>query len=178
MSLRHAVLATLLPGPQSGYDLAKKFDDVMRGVWYARRNQMYGELAKLTEAGFAKEVEEGPRGRRAYSVTPAGRAELRRWLVEIDPDRTVRDETMLRALLVSTLEPPDALFVLEREEAVLRTELTGLRAFLDEQSSVEKPTDPMMLGLELRAHTVEAMLKWTMEATRRIRAASTAAKQA
>ncbi|GAB3877796.1 hypothetical protein GCM10029964_027470 [Kibdelosporangium lantanae] len=60
MSLRHAVLATLLPGPQSGYDLAKKFDDVMRTVWYARRNQMYGELAKLTEAGFAREVAEGP----------------------------------------------------------------------------------------------------------------------
>jgi DNA-binding PadR family transcriptional regulator len=176
MSLRHAVLATLLPGPQSGYDLAKKFDEVMRGVWYARRNQMYGELAKLTEAGFAKEVEEGPRGRRAYSVTPAGRAELRRWLVETEPDRTVRDETMLRALLVSTLDPEDALCVLGREETVLRTELAGLRAYLDQMSSVEKPTDPQMLGLELRANTLEAMLKWTAEATRRFRAASTASK--
>ncbi|MBP2330784.1 DNA-binding PadR family transcriptional regulator [Kibdelosporangium banguiense] len=174
MSLRHAVLATLLPGPQSGYDLAKKFDEVMRGAWYARRNQMYGELAKLTEAGFAEEVEEGPRGRRAYAVTPAGRAELRRWLVETEPDRTVRDETMLRALLVSTLDPEDALFVLEREETALRTELTGLRAFLAQQSTVEKPTDPMMLGLELRAGMLDAMLKWTVEAARRFRTAPTA----
>jgi DNA-binding PadR family transcriptional regulator len=169
MSLRHAVLATLLPGPQSGYDLAKKFDQVMRGVWYARRNQMYGELAKLTEAGFAEEVAEGPRGRRAYVVTPAGRAELRRWLMETEPDRTVRDETMLRALLVSTLAPEDALKVLGREEAVIRTELEALRGYLDSLSAEESETDPQVLGLSLRVHVLEAMHKWTTEATRRFR---------
>jgi len=168
MSLRHAVLATLLPGPQSGYDLAKKFDDVMRTVWYARRNQMYGELAKLTEAGFAEEVAEGPRGRRLYVVTPAGRAELRRWLVDVEPDRTVRDETMLRALLVSTLDSADALKVLEREENALAPELRDLRAFLDQQAGAEKPTDPLMMGLDLRARMVEAMLGWIHEARRRI----------
>lgn len=173
MSLRHAVLATLLPGPQSGYDLAKKFDQVMRGVWYARRNQMYGELAKLTEAGFASEAAEGPRGRRAYAVTQAGRAELRRWLVETEPDRTVRDETMLRALLVSTLEPADALKVLAREENALRTELHALRGYLDSLSA-EPGTDPLVLGTSLRAHVVEAMLGWTADATRRFRAASVA----
>jgi PadR family transcriptional regulator AphA len=171
MSLRHAVLATLLPGPQSGYDLAKKFDDVLRGVWYARRNQMYGELAKLTEAGFAEEVEEGARGRRAYVVTPAGRAELRRWLVDVEPDRTVRDESMLRALLVSTLEPQDALKVLRREEDALDTELRQLRVHLTQLAQVEQPTDPKAMGLELRARMLEAMLGWTQEAARRIRAA-------
>jgi DNA-binding PadR family transcriptional regulator len=168
MSLRHAVLATLLPGPQSGYDLAKKFDEVMRGVWYARRNQMYGELAKLTEAGFATEVEEGPRGRRTYVVTPAGRAELRRWLVEVEPDRTVRDESMLRALLVSTLEPADALNVLRREEEVLGAELRQLRAYLTELARSQSPVDPQTLGLELRARMLEAMLGWTQEASRRV----------
>jgi DNA-binding PadR family transcriptional regulator len=171
MSLRHAVLATLLPGPQSGYDLAKKFDQVMRGVWFARRNQMYGELAKLTEAGYAQEVEEGPRGRRTYVVTPAGRAELRRWLVATEPDRTVRDETMLRALLVSTLAPDDALTVLAREQAVLQEELGRLREYLAELSRVEKPTDPKAIGLDLRARMLSAMLDWTRETTKRIEAA-------
>jgi DNA-binding PadR family transcriptional regulator len=170
MSLRHAVLATLLPGPQSGYDLAKKFDDVMRGVWYARRNQMYGELAKLTEAGFAVEVAEGPRGRRTYQVTPAGRAELRRWLVEVEPDRTVRDESMLRALLVSTLDREDALRVLEREEGVLTAELLPLRAYLAELAEEEPPTDPKAMGLDLRARMLEAMLGWIGEARRRVEA--------
>ncbi|WP_166463037.1 helix-turn-helix transcriptional regulator [Amycolatopsis acidicola] len=168
MSLRHAVLATLLPGPQSGYDLAKKFDEVMRGVWYARRNQMYGELAKLTEAGFAEEVAEGPRGRRTYQVTPAGRAELRRWLVEEKPDRTVRDESMLRALLVSTLDRDDALAVLEREERALNAELKPLRAYLEELSRAESPTDPQAMGLDLRARMLQAMLDWIAEARRRV----------
>lgn len=170
MSLRHAVLATLLPGPQSGYDLAKKFDDVMRGVWYARRNQMYGELAKLTEAGFAEEVAEGPRGRRAYAVTPAGRAELRRWLVDTEPDRTVRDESMLRALLVSTLDREDALRVLAREEEALTAELTPLRAYLAELARAERPTDPRAMGLDLRVRMLEAMLGWIAEARNRFEA--------
>jgi len=170
MSLRHAVLATLLPGPQSGYDLAKKFDDVMRGVWYARRNQMYGELAKLTEAGFAEEVAEGPRGRRTYTVTPAGRAELRRWLVDVEPNRTVRDESMLRALLVSTLDRDDALQVLAREEEALTAELTPLRAHLAELAEVEQPTDPKAMGLDLRARMLEAMLGWITDARHRFQA--------
>jgi PadR family transcriptional regulator AphA len=171
MSLRHAVLATLLPGPQSGYDLAKKFDDVMRGVWYARRNQMYGELAKLTEAGFAEEVAEGARGRRTYQVTADGRAELRRWLVETEPDRTMRDESMLRALLVSTLERDDALKVLAREEKALTAELTPLRAELAELARTEPPTDPKAMGLDLRARMLEAMLGWIDEARRRFETA-------
>ncbi|MCR6490350.1 PadR family transcriptional regulator [Amycolatopsis sp. OK19-0408] len=170
MSLRHAVLATLLPGPQSGYDLAKKFDQVMRGVWYARRNQMYGELAKLTEAGFAEEVAEGPRGRRTYQVTPAGRDELRRWLVDVEPDRTVRDESTLRALLVSTLDRGDALSVLAREERVLTAELEPLRAYLRELARTERPTDPQAMGLELRARMLEAMLGWIADARRRVQA--------
>ncbi|WP_072476784.1 PadR family transcriptional regulator [Amycolatopsis australiensis] len=140
----------------------------MRGVWYARRNQMYGELAKLTEAGFAEEVAGGPRGRRTYAVTPAGRAELRRWLVEVEPDRTVRDESMLRALLVSTLDRDDALAVLDREERALGAELAGLRAYLAELARTERPTDPRAMGLDLRARMLEAMLGWIAEARRRV----------
>jgi PadR family transcriptional regulator AphA len=169
MSLRHAVLASLLPGPQSGYDLAKTFEDALRGVWHARRNQMYGELAKLTEAGFAREAEEGPRGRRTYVMTPEGRAELRRWLVDVEPDRTVRDETMLRAMLVSTLAPEDALKVLDREEKAVSGELRQLRAYLTRLAEVEPPNDPQVMGLELRARMLEAMHGWILDATARVK---------
>lgn len=64
--------------------------------------------------------------------------------------------------------------MLRREETVLRAEFTGVRAAVDQLSATGTPIDPMVLGLRLRAHTLEAMLKWTAEATRRIRAASTA----
>ncbi|GAB3877793.1 hypothetical protein GCM10029964_027460 [Kibdelosporangium lantanae] len=101
-------------------------------------------------------------------VTPEGRAELRRWLVDVEPDRTVRDETMLRALLISTLGTEDALKVLEREENVLTPELRDLRTFLDQQAKSENPTDPMMMGLDLRVRMIEAMLGWITEARRRI----------
>jgi len=92
--------------------------------------------------------------------------------VDVEPDRTVRDETMLRALLVSVLTPADALKVLAREEKVLTEELTMLRSYLAEAAGREKPTDPMMMGADLRARLVEATLGWITEARRRIHAAA------
>lgn len=163
MSLRHAVLATLHLGPQSGYDLAKKFDDVMRGVWYARKNQMYGELAKLTEDGFARVADSGPRGRQTYAVTEAGRAELRRWLTGVEPDRTVRDERMLRAYLMPLLGDEDALAVLRREEAALAAEHRDLGAYVELLRGREAPTDPQRAGLGLRVRLLGAALDWTRD---------------
>ncbi|ONI79494.1 hypothetical protein ALI144C_27250 [Actinosynnema sp. ALI-1.44] len=81
---------------------------------------------------------------------------------------------MLRALLVSTLETDDGLKVLAREANVLRTELHALRGYL-ETLSAEAETDPMvLLGLSLRTHFLEGMLKWTTDAARQFRAASAA----
>lgn len=90
--------------------------------------------------------------------------------METEPDRTVRDESMLRALLVSTLDREDALQVLAREEAALTAELTPLRAYLAELAEVEQSTDPKAMGLDLRARMLEAMLGWISEARHRFQA--------
>ena len=44
MSLRHAVMAALLEGEASGYDLAKEFDASVANFWMATPKQLYREL--------------------------------------------------------------------------------------------------------------------------------------
>ena len=79
MSLRHAVLGLLADRTASGYDLMKLFDVSLANVWPATQSQLYSELGKLAEAGLIDVSAEGPRGRKEYTITEKGRAELRRW---------------------------------------------------------------------------------------------------
>ena len=74
MSLRYAALGLLAQHPGSGYDLLKRFEASMANVWPATQSQLYGELNKLADAGLIEVTDVGPRGRKAYRVTEAGRA--------------------------------------------------------------------------------------------------------
>jgi len=47
MALRHAVLAALLEGEASGYQLAKRFDVSVANFWSATPQQLYRELDRL-----------------------------------------------------------------------------------------------------------------------------------
>lgn len=147
MSLRHALLGLLARKPASGYDLTKEFaGDLGRYAWQATHTQIYPELAKLDDEGLVEVVGQGPRGRRTYAVTEAGRAELRSWLLR-PPDRgTVRNEPVLRMFLLSSLDRDDAREYLAGAAKACQQELEELRASLDEGDR-DRPTDaPLPFG--------------------------------
>lgn len=54
MALRDAVLAALLEGEASGYDLAKRFDRSVANFWTATPQQLYRELDRLAADGSSK----------------------------------------------------------------------------------------------------------------------------
>ncbi|MEV0401096.1 PadR family transcriptional regulator [Actinoallomurus sp. NPDC050550] len=115
MSLRHAVLGLLSEGPASGYDLLKIFEISLANVWPATQSQLYGELGKLADAGFVTVVAEGPRGRKEYAITDAGRAELRHWLTEVEPTPVARrSDMLLRVFFLGILESEEARTYLRR----------------------------------------------------------------
>lgn len=103
MSLRHALLGLLREQPASGYDLMQIFKLSLRHTWPATQSQVYTELARLTEAGLLSVSDQGPRGRKEYALTDAGLAELRRWLLEVDPELHPRSESLLRIFLLGAL---------------------------------------------------------------------------
>ncbi|MFI0717914.1 PadR family transcriptional regulator [Streptomyces sp. NPDC021224] len=134
MSLRHAVLGLLADRTASGYDLMKLFDSSLANVWPATQSQVYGELGKLASAGLLEVAAEGPRGRKEYTITDRGLAELRTWLIETRPDRTRRSDTLLRVFFLGLLSRVEAVTYLSLEAdsaASEHAELERLEASVD-----------------------------------------------
>ena len=151
MSLRHAVLGMLSVTSCTGYELTQWFDSSLQHAWHASHSQIYPELAKLEAEGLVEVVGEGARRSKTWAVTDAGREELRRWLMETDPNRAQRNETALRWFLVFRLEPEQ-------------------RRVLAEQLDAEGKTGGFRPVLELGARVDPAMIGWLrdqIEATKR-----------
>lgn len=108
MSLRYAALGLLAQQPGSGYDLLKRFEISMANVWPATQSQLYGELNKLADAGLIEVTTVGPRGRKEYRVTEAGRRDLLRWMVNPQDDPPYRSAELLRVFLLSEMSPEQA----------------------------------------------------------------------
>ncbi|WP_309054551.1 PadR family transcriptional regulator [Streptomyces sp.] len=99
MSLKHAVLAALLEGEASGYDLAKIFDVSVANFWASTPQQLYRELDRLSEAGLitARVVEQERRpNKRMFRLTEAGRADLYAYTTTAPRPTAVRDELMVQ----------------------------------------------------------------------------------
>ena len=103
VSLRIAALGLLAKAPGSGYDLLKMFEESMANVWPATQSQLYGELNKLADAELIEVSDIGPRGRKEYRITEAGRAELRRWVASPEDDSKFRSSELLRVFLLGAI---------------------------------------------------------------------------
>lgn len=99
MALSHALLATLHDSPLSGYDLAKRFDGSVGFFWSATHQQIYRELSKLEEQGYATVlvVEQSSRpDKKIYTTTAAGRDYLREWIAKPDKPPAFKDDLMVK----------------------------------------------------------------------------------
>ena len=99
MSLRDAVLAALLEGESSGYDLAKDFDASVANFWMATPQQLYRELERLAEQGLiqARIVEQERRpNKRMFSLTEAGYDAIRQFTGRPPKPSAIRDELLIK----------------------------------------------------------------------------------
>ncbi|MGV9821788.1 PadR family transcriptional regulator [Nocardia xishanensis] len=99
MALRNAVLAALLEGEASGYDLAKGFDASVANFWMATPQQLYKELERMAADGLIEtrvvQQERRP-NKRLHAITPAGRAALHEFIAEQAKPTAIRDELMVK----------------------------------------------------------------------------------
>jgi DNA-binding PadR family transcriptional regulator len=75
-----SLLGFLHYGPRTGWDLAELVERTIGNFWNVTRSQVYRELRTLTELGLVEPGTTGPRARRPFTVTPAGRREFSRWI--------------------------------------------------------------------------------------------------
>lgn len=99
MALRNAVLAALLEGESSGYDLAKGFDATVANFWMATPQQLYRELDKMEADGLiaARVVQQERRpNKRMFSLTDAGRRALYEFTAKTPRPSAIRDELLVQ----------------------------------------------------------------------------------
>jgi DNA-binding PadR family transcriptional regulator len=147
VSLRHGILGLLSGRPMSGYDLTREFDLTLAHVWSARHSQIYPELARLAADGLIEQVDSGPRGRKVYAVTDAGRAEVLRWLREDEPGRELRVESLLQGFFYWMLDPDEVISLIDREAA-------HHRAMLDRYESIASLEVDWAADAERHAHRI------------------------
>lgn len=108
MALKHAVLASLLDGRASGYELAKRMDISVANFWHALPTQIYAELRRLEEerlvAGEDVEQERRP-NKRVFRVTDAGRVELDRFTQTQPRPTAIKDELLVQIQAADAGDP-------------------------------------------------------------------------
>ncbi|MCX2933146.1 PadR family transcriptional regulator [Mycobacterium sp. CVI_P3] len=167
MSLRYAALGLLAQQPGSGYDLLKRFELSMANVWPATQSQLYGELNKLADSGLIEVSDIGPRGRKEYRVTEAGRRDLLRWMTNPADDPPYRSAELLRVFLLGEMTAEQArayvASVAERAEADL-VRYEQLRDAVDWDDSAANFYGRAALEFGLRAEAMEAdWARWLIE---------------
>lgn len=118
MTLRHAVLATLLDGEHSGYQLAKIFDTGVSNFWHALPQQLYAELAKLERAGLitSRQIVQHDRpNKRLHTVTPDGLAELERFAAASSKPLVIRDDLLVKVYAVDHIDPAPVIEQLDEQ---------------------------------------------------------------
>ncbi|RMX05939.1 PadR family transcriptional regulator [Corticibacter populi] len=140
MSLPHALLTALLEHPCSGLELSSRFERSIGHFWSATHQQIYRELARLEAAGWVSSTPaESGRGRKKiYTVLPAGKRELRRWLDQHEPPPVTRDPLMLRLRAAASVGPGNLAGQIEEHLALHRRQLAHYLALAD-----RKPTRPL-----------------------------------
>ena len=132
MPLHHAVLALLATKPAHGYELRSSFEQAVGEQWGGLNiGHVYQVLDRLSRDGLI-ESERQPQpikpDRVVHHLTPAGRAELDRWLSEPSVrSRGYRDDFFLKVMAAEQAGDPDTLAgVLSRQRAHLLRELRSL----------------------------------------------------
>lgn len=128
MSLKYAVLAALLDGEASGYELSKVFDASLANFWPATPQQLYRELERLAQDGLieARVVQQERRpNKRMFTLTEAGREDLSAFAAT-PPRRptALRDELFVKIQAADAVDP-------EVTRALIEERMTWSRAKLD-----------------------------------------------
>jgi DNA-binding PadR family transcriptional regulator len=169
MSLRHALLGLLAEHPASGYDLLKQFEGSLAFVWPATQSQLYTELGRLADGGLIEVSAHGARGRKEYALTADGRAELERWLRDTVPDRTIRDERVLRTFFLWAVDPAVARDYFEAEAAVTQRYLDRLQDIADTVEFRDTGPDRFRrIALEDGLRRSAAYVAWAQWATEHV----------
>jgi DNA-binding PadR family transcriptional regulator len=152
------------PGAMTGWEIYETASDSLARFWSVTRSQVYLELGRLAEAGLVEQSGGGgPRSRRPYRITEAGRAVFRAWLAgwaaEEPRDDHLRSPLLLTIFFGGSL--PHATLRRTLEEYRLRyarrlEAMQRMSGFIGEADRRVPPTQVLRRGIAY----AEMMARW------------------
>lgn len=176
VSLKHAILGFLELEPTTGYTLQQRFEGSLRSFWTATQSQIYRELHALEAAkqvDLEVQPQQGKPPRKVYTLTAAGKAELRRWLEQPVEPPQLRDPLLLKFVFAADVSP-------EIIDRMLADYVAGLEATRGEYQARLKSREIFMLARSERERVLwelsienglawcEAQIGWGKRARRRL----------
>jgi len=133
IALSHAILATILGVPVSGYGLTKRFNRAIGYYWHATHQQIYRELATLEAYGYVERVPSpSPSTEKRYSLTQEGRDALAQWIAQPCEPGVLREDLLLQ-VRAGSLVPPEVLLAELRRRRAIHAERLAVYRALQEQ---------------------------------------------
>ena len=169
-TLRYIILGLLGARPMSGYDIKQAFDRALASYWNAGNSQIYTTLKSLNDAGLVEAeviVQKHRPNRKVYRLTPAGQAELNRWLQEDVPERFSKDDFLTKLFFCGETSDEVALHHLLEHRASLLKQLEHME-WARQQYATRPTRRPRLLEYQMLVREYkEAVLKAGLEVTER-----------
>jgi len=150
-----SLLGLLHDGPLTGWDLVATAQDRIGNFWTLTQSQVYRELARMTEDGLVTVGPPGPRDRKPYTLTDAGRTAFAEWIDAGPAREQLRVPLLLTILFSGHLRPGRLAEIIETERAAHADRLAAY------QEHERRLTDPMRLAtLRFGIRHEQAALDW------------------
>lgn len=150
-----ALLGLLHDGAMTGWDLVIRAGERIGNFWTLTQSQVYRELTRMAEAGLVVVGEPGPRDRKPYTITQAGRAAFGEWLAKEPADDQLRVPLLLTIQFADHLPPARLAEIIAAQRARHEARLAGYRA------NEDRVSDPRRLAtLRFGIRHEEAALAW------------------
>ena len=174
MSVRYGMLAILDRRSMYGYELRNELEAELGDEWSVNYGQVYSTLERLLRDNLVVQsdtvsVDDAP-DRKLYTLTPAGRTELRRWfLTPIDGGDIHRSELFAKVILglTSDVDVDEIIQAQRKSELKRMAALTALKEDRDPSLDLAE-----VLQLDMFILRSEATSRWLDTAEAKIRKAA------
>jgi DNA-binding PadR family transcriptional regulator len=142
-----SLLGFLHEGPLTGWSLVATAQEEIGDFWSVTQSQVYRELATMARLGLVEAGERGPRDRRPYAITDAGREAFAEWLL-VEPGAEIIRFPLLLTVLFGRYLPAGRLGAfIDAHRSIHRARRDGyLEHLRDMEEAPRGKVDPYALA--------------------------------
>ncbi|MFC2054947.1 PadR family transcriptional regulator [Chloroflexota bacterium] len=156
------LLGFLSQASSHGYELHRRLEEELQGIWSLSQSQVYNLLKRLEAQGDVQgevQQQKAAPAKRLLALTPAGRKRFERWLREPTPGsvRAVRIEFLTRLYFARTQDAQFTQDLIDDQKRSITLDVQRLQ-----QIYSEIPGSQLLnqLSLQLRTRQLKSCLAW------------------